>query len=144
MKKNSVISIIALVAIVVNTLWILCSLGGLPAELPQHYDLEGNYTSTMAKTTLLYFPLVSCALFLAVHFSRALLFRFRPKANDARGIRSTYFSIMQLCLALIILCSSGVTLTFGRCHLFFFAEPVLLAILIIAVITSEIKARKAI
>ena len=144
MKRNTIISIIALVVIAVNTLWILCVLGGLPADLPQHYDLEGNYTSTMSKTALLYFPLVSCALFLAVHFLKALLFRFRSKANDVKGIRSTCFSIAQLCLALIILCSSGVTLTFGKCHLFFFAEPVLLAILIIAVITSEIKARKAI
>lgn len=144
MKRNTVISIIALVVIVVNTLWILCSLGGLPAELPQHYDLEGNYTSTMAKTALLYFPLISCALFLAVHFFKVMLFSFRSKANDSGGIRSTYFSIIQLCLALIILCSSGVTLTFGKCHLFFFAEPVLLAILTIAVITGEIKARKAI
>ena len=142
MNKKHCVSLLALTVTAVNLVLILTAYKGLPSDLPSHYDLDGSYTSTMPKATLLCYPAVSLVLFLLLALMRWLVFRFIPRADDPWGIRSSYVSFVQLCVAAIILCSTCVTLTSGSCHLFFFAEPVFLLLALLAVIMGEVRLKK--
>ena len=143
MMKKNLFSYLAVLLVGCNLGCVLAAYGSLPADLPSHYDLEGNYSDTMPKMVLLFYPIVSLVLVLLLGAAKRLLFRFFPKLNDVKGIRNKGFGLVQLCLAAIIFCSTCVTLTSGQCHAFFFAEPLFALLAIVAVIVSEARVRKA-
>lgn len=72
----------------------------------------------------------------------ALVMKKFPKFDDALGIRYRLIGISALCLSLIILCSTCVSLTMGGVHFFMFAEPVIFLLMIAAIVVGEIRIKK--
>ena len=109
--------------------------------LPAHFDPAGNASGSMAKTTLIFYPVISLMLCLVTYGIYALannIFKLKP---DERGLRMCGLHVFTSCLALTVLSSTLVTLTMGTCPLFMFAEPVLLVAGITALIICLIKAK---
>ena len=129
------------IIIIVNVcaIWIRWSV--LPDVLPAHFDPAGNASGSMAKTTLLFYPVISIMLCLMTYGIYALInniFKLKP---DEKGLRMCGLHVFASCLALTVLSSTMVTLTMGTCPLFMFAEPVLMLVGIITLIICLIKAK---
>ena len=62
--------------------------------------------------------------------------------SEGREVRHVYIGVITVCIALIILSSTCVTLTSGRNHFFMFAEPLIFMVAVAACIIGEIRIRK--
>jgi hypothetical protein len=115
---------VIIIIVNVGAIWIRWS--ALADVLPAHFDPAGNASGTMAKTTLIYYPVISLMLCLTTYGIYTLannMFKLRP---DERGLRLCGLHVFASCLTLTVLSSTLVTLTMGTNPLFMFAEPVLI------------------
>jgi len=129
------------IIIIVNVCAIWIRWSALADVLPAHFDPDGNASGSMAKTTLIFYPVISLMLCLVTYGIYTLannMFKLRP---DEKGLRMCGLHVMASCLTLTVLSSTLVTLTMGTCPLFMFAEPVLLVAGIVTLIVCLIKAK---
>jgi uncharacterized membrane protein len=129
------------ITIIVNVCAIWIRWSALPDVLPAHFDPAGNASGSMAKTTLIFYPVISIMLCLVTYGIYTLannMFKLKP---DEKGLRICGLHVFASCLALTVLSSTMVTLTMGTCPLFMFAEPVLLIAGITTLIVCLIKAK---
>lgn len=129
--------------ILLDTALVFFCRKNLPAELPLHISPDGSYADTMPYVRLFFYPATSLVLALVLYFLSALAFKVFPKADDKKGVRRTLVGIAALCLALIILSSTCVSLTMGRVHFFMYAEPVIALLMIAAIVVGEVRIRKS-
>ena len=117
----------------INAAMILILWSSLPENLPAHFDLAGNASGSISRTTLLFYPLVGAVIGLIAYWIRC--------RKDKK-----YFNGGLLILAsgieLIILSSTMVTLTQGTKPFFMLAEPVILVIALTFFIAGLVKSRK--
>jgi len=128
--------IIPAIIIIVNVCAIWISWKSLPETLPAHFDPQGNASGSMARTTLLFYPVISLIVCLAVYG----IHYFRPGNNRLR-LLGIHF--LTSAVTLTILSSTMVTLTFGTQPFFMFAEPVIMVSGIAAFIICLLKSRRA-
>lgn len=128
--------------ILVNFALVLFLRHSLPADLPLHINLDGTYAQTMPYSRLFFYPVTSLVVGVILYLLAAIAMKVFPKWNDAKGIRCTLIDIAACCLALIVLCSTCVALTMGKCHFFMFAEPVIFLVLVAAIIIGEVRVHK--
>lgn len=139
MKRNR-LYLPALVVIAFNLVLVAYYFAKLPSELPLHFDLDGNYTSTMPSWRLFLYPAISLVITMVIRWISGLVVarsRKRSRSGWEKGMAA-----LALCIALVILSSTCVTLTAGTNHFFMFAEPVLLLAGIVCAVVSEVKSRK--
>jgi uncharacterized membrane protein len=85
---------VALVAITVGvTAWLY---GGLPEQIPTHWNIRGEVDGYGGKWTLFIFPAMMVAMLALFYFLPAL----SPKQFDVNSFRPTYLYIMVLCIGL--------------------------------------------
>lgn len=133
--------IIPAIIIIVNVCAIWIRWSSLPETLPAHFDPQGNASGSMARTTLIYYPVISLMVCLVAYGIAALARILFLKADDS-GLRLLGLHILNSSIVLTILSSTMVTLTFGTKPLFMFAELIIMAIGITAFIICLIKAHK--
>ena len=117
----------------VNAVMVLLLWKSLPESLPAHFDLDGNASGSISRTTLLYYPLVGAVIGLIAYWIRCR----KDKKYFNGGLL-----ILTSGIELIILSSTMVTLTQGTKPFFMLAEPVILVIALTAFIIGLIKSRK--
>ena len=117
----------------VNAAIILLLWSSLPETLPAHFDLDGNASGSISRTTLLFYPLIGAVIGLIAYGIRC-------------RVNKKYFNggllILTSGIELIILSSTLVTLTRGTKPFFMLAEPVILVIALAAFVVGFIKSRK--
>ena len=141
MRKYKQSWIIPAIIIIVNVCAIWIRWSSLPETLPAHFDPQGNASGSMARTTLIYYPVISLMVCL-VAYGIAAMARILFLKPDNSGLRLLGLHILNTSIVLTIFSSTMVTLTFGTKPLFMFAEPVIMAIGITAFIICLVKARK--
>ena len=94
-------------------------------------------------TRLFLYPATSLVASVLIYLLAAIAMKVFPKWSDSKGIRCTLVDIAACCLSLIILCSTCVALTMGKCHFVMFAEPVIFLILIAAIVVGEVRLCKS-
>lgn len=129
MKKQGWLIPILIVAI--NALAIIVQWSSLQEILPAHFDLEGNASGTMSRTTLLLYPAIGAAICLIAY----IIGRMKQKLQMG-------LVILASGLCLILLASTMVTLTSGTMPIFMLSEPVILLATVIGCIVSIVKAQK--
>lgn len=129
MKKQGWLIPILIVAI--NAISIIVQWSSLQEILPAHFDLEGNASGTMPRTTLLLYPAISAVICLIAYG----IGRMKQKLQMGSVILAS-----GICL--ILLASTMVTLTSGTMPIFMLSEPVILLAAVIGCIVSIVKARK--
>ena len=134
--------IVPAIIIIVNACAIWISWSSLPEILPAHFDPQGNASGSMARTTLIFYPVISLMVCL-VAYGVAAMARILFLKPDNSGLRLLGLHCLTSAIALTILSSTMVTLTFGTKPLFMFAEPVIIIAGITAFIICLIKARKS-
>ena len=142
MKRCKYGWMIPAIIIIVNACAICIRWSALPDVFPAHFDPAGNASGSMAKTTLIFYPVISMLLCMVTYGIYTLVnkkFKLKP---DEKGLRLCGLHVFSSCLALTILSSTLVTLTFGKCPIFMFAEPVIMVAGIITLIVCLIKAKK--
>ena len=117
----------------VNAVMVLLLWKSLPESLPAHFDLAGNASGSISRTTLLYYPLMGAVIGLIAYWIRCR----KDKKYFNGGLL-----ILTSGIELIILSSTMVTLTQGTKPFFMLAEPVILVIALTAFIIGLIKSRK--
>jgi len=133
--------LIPLLIVIVNALAVLIRWHSLQEMLPAHFDLQGNAGGSMPRETLLFYPLAG-AVICGIAYAVASLVSKRSKNRAmAEGLRSGLI-ILTAGIALVILSSTMVTLTYGTTPVFMLAEPVILAISLIAFVICIVRARK--
>jgi len=130
------------IIIIVNVCAIWIRWSALPDVLPAHFDPAGNASGSMARTTLLFYPFISLILCLVAYGIYALANNMFKLKADEKGLRMCGINVFTSCLALTILSSTLVTLTFGKSPIFMFAEPVIMLAGIITLIVCLIKASR--
>ena len=119
--------------VAVNAAMILILWSSLPENLPAHFDLDGNASGSISRTTLLYYPLIGAVIGLVAYWTRC-------------RVDKEYFNggllILTSGIELIILSSTLVTLTQGTKPFFMLAEPVILVIALMAFIVGLVKSRR--
>ena len=134
--------IVPAIIIIVNACAIWISWSSLPEILPAHFDPQGNASGSMARTTLIFYPVISLMVCL-VAYGVAAMARILFLKPDNSGLRLLGLHCLTSAIALTILSSTMVTLTIGTKPLFMFAEPVIIIAGITAFIICLIKARKS-
>jgi len=132
---------IPVIIIIVNVCAIWISWSALPDVLPAHFDPAGNASGSMARTTLIFYPVISLMLCLVTYGIYTLANNLFKLKADEKGLRLCGLHVFASCLALTVLSSTMVTLTMGTCPLFMFAEPVLLIAGITTLIICLVKAK---
>ena len=128
--------------ILLNFILVLCMRSALPETLPLHISPDGSYADTMPYTRLFLYPVASLLLAALIYLLSYAAYKLFPSINDSKGIRKTLVHTLVLGLALIILCSTCVALTMGRAHIFMYAEPFILLLVILTIIVGEAKVKK--
>ena len=119
--------------VAINAVTILILWSSLPENLLAHFDLEGNASGSIPRTTLIFYPLIGAVIGLIAYWIRC---RVDKKYFDGGLL------ILTSGIELIILSSTLVTLTQGTKPFFMLAEPVILVIVLAAFIVGLIKSRK--
>ena len=101
--------------------------------LPAHFDLDGNASGSIPRTTLLYYPLIGAVIGLVAYWTRSRV--------DKKYLNGGLL-ILTSGIELIILSSTLVTLTQGTKPFFMLAEPVILVIALMAFIVGLVKSRR--
>ena len=117
----------------INAAMILILWSSLPENLPAHFDLAGNASGSISRTTLLFYPLVGAVIGLIAYWIRCR----KDKKYFNGGLL-----ILTSGIELIILSSTMVTLTRGTKPFFMLAEPVILVIVLTFFIVGLVKSRK--
>ena len=124
--------IIPLIIVAVNVAAVLIRWSSLPEILPAHFDLQGNASGSMPRSTLIIYPVISLAV-CAIAYASSRLFLKRMN----KGL-----IILTSGITLVILSSTLVTLTYGTTPVFMLAEPVILIAALVWFIVCWVKARK--
>ena len=119
--------------VAIHALAILVRWSALSELLPAHFDLQGNASGTMPRSSLLLHPLSGAAICLAAY----VIARKKQKLQ-------TGLIILASGICLVLLSSTMVTLTSGKLPIFMLAEPVILLAAVIGFVISVIKSRKSI
>lgn len=119
--------------VAVNAAMILILWSSLPENLPAHFDLDGNASGSIPRTTLLYYPLIGALIGLVAYWTRSRV--------DKKYLNGGLL-ILTSGIELIILSSTLVTLTQGTKPFFMLAEPVILVIALMAFIVGLVKSRR--
>jgi len=142
MKRCKYGWMIPAIIIIVNVCAIWIRWSTLPDVLPAHFDPAGNASGSMARTTLIFYPVISLMLCLVAYGIYALANNMFKLKADEKGLRMCGLHVFTSCLVLTILSSTLVTLTFGKCPIFMFAEPVIMLAGIITLIVCLIRASR--
>ena len=133
--------IVPAIVIIVNVCAIWISWKSLPETLPAHFDPQGNASGSMARNTLIYYPIISLMCCLVAYgiatFARNLFLK-----PDDSGLRLLGLHCLTSAITLTVLSSTMVTLTFGTKPVFMFAEPVIMVLGLAAFIVCFLKSRK--
>ena len=129
-KKGWVLPILI---VAIHALAILVRWSALSELLPAHFDLQGNASGTMPRSSLLLHPLIGAAICLAAY----VIARKKQKLQ-------TGLIILASGICLVLLSSTMVTLTSGKQPIFMLAEPVILLTAVIGFVISVVKSRKSI
>ena len=133
--------IVPAIVIIVNVCAIWISWKSLPETLPAHFDPQGNASGSMARNTLIYYPVISFLSTLAAYGIAAMARILFLKPDDS-GLRLLGLHCLTSAVTLTILSSTMVTLTFGTKPIFMFAEPVIMVLGLAAFIISLVKSCK--
>ena len=117
----------------VNAALILILWNSLSENLPAHFDLQGNASGSISRTTLLYYPVAGTVIGLIAYWIRC--------RKDKKFFNGGLL-ILTSGIELIILSSTMVTLTQGTKPFFMLAEPVILVIALTAFIIGLVKSKK--
>ena len=117
----------------VNAIMILLLWSSLSENLPAHFDLAGNASGSISRTTLLFYPLVGAVIGLIAYWIRCRI----DKEFFNGGLL-----ILTSGIELIILSSTMVTLTQGTKPFFMLAEPVILVIALTFFIAGLVKSKR--
>ena len=117
----------------INAAMILILWSSLAENLPAHFDLAGNASGSISRTTLLFYPLIGAVIGLIAYWIRC----HKDKKFFNGGLL-----ILTSGIELIILSSTMVTLTQGTKPFFMLAEPVILVIALTFFIVGLVKSRK--
>ena len=123
--------IIPISVVAINALAIIMRWGSLSEVIPAHFDLQGNAAGTMARNTLLLYPLIGAA----VCFAAYVIARMKPVLQNG-------LAILASGICLILLSSTMVSLTCGQFPVFMLAEPVILILAVAGFIFSIVKSYK--
>ena len=129
-KKGGVFPILI---VAIHALAILVRWSALSELLPAHFNLQGNASGTMPRSSLLLPPLIGAAVCLIAYVVA------RKKQKLQTGL-----IILASGICLVLLSSTMVTLTSGKLPIFMLAEPVILLVAVIGFVISVIKSRKSI
>ena len=132
--------IVPAIVIIVNVCAIWISWKSLPETLPAHFDPQGNASGSMARNTLIYYPVISLMSCL-VAYGIAAMARILFLKPDESGLRLLGLHCLTSVITLTILSSTLVTLTFGTKPIFMFAEPVIMVLGLAAFMLCLIKSR---
>ena len=117
----------------INAAMILILWSSLSENLPAHFDLAGNASGSISRTTLLFYPLVGAVIGLIAYWIRC-------------RVDKKYFNggllILTSGIELIILSSTLVTLTQGTKPFFMLAEPVILVIALVFFFIGLVKSKR--
>ena len=133
MKKDKLAWLIPALIVAANVIAILVCWHSLPEMLQAHFDLQGNASGSMPRSTLLLYP-VAGAVICGIAYG---ISRLTSKRLILKGL-----VILTSGIALVIFSSSMVSLTQGTMPVFMLAEPVILLIALAAFTFCLIKARK--
>ena len=123
--------IIPFLIVAVNAAAVLIRWSSLPEILPAHFDLQGNASGSIPRSTLIIYPVIALVLCVVAYASSCL---FLKRLNKGLIILSSG-------IALVILSSTMVTLTYGSTSVFMLAEPVILIVALAWFIICWVKAR---
>lgn len=137
--KRFLLYLPALLVALLNLALVTYCYWHLPAELPLHFDLEGNYTSTMPSWMLFLYPVIAVGLGVVIYLFSSIVMSHSTKRRDSNWEQG--MAALAFCISLTVLSSTCVTLTAGTKHLFMFAEPVLLLIGMACAALAEIRIR---
>ena len=132
-KKKDTLLISAIIVMALNIVLVMANWDILPVNMPAHFNPQGHASGTMPRSMLWAYVGISALICIV---SGCISFK------DQR--RRKALSLITLFLTLIILCSTCVSLTGGRHPIFMFAEPVFLLGIVITLIVTGIKVRKAV
>ena len=124
--------IIPFLIVAVNAAAVFIRWTSLPEILPAHFDLQGNASGSMPRSTLIIYPVINLAVCAIAYVLSRLLFKRLNKG----------LIILISGIALVILSSTMVTLTYGTTPLFMLAEPVILIAALVWFIICWVKTRK--
>ena len=117
----------------INAAMILILWSSLSENLPAHFDLAGNASGSISRTTLLFYPLVGAVIGLIAYWIRC-------------RVDKKYFNggllILTSGIELIILSSTMVTLTQGTKPFFMLAEPIILVIALVFFFIGLVKSKR--
>ena len=133
--------LIPLLIVVVNALAVLLRWHSLQDMLLAHFDLQGNAGGSMPRETLLFYPLAGAVICGIAYAVAGLVSKRSKNRTMAEGLRSGLI-ILTAGIALVILSSTMVTLTSGTTPVFMLAEPVILALALVAFVICIVRARK--
>lgn len=122
--------LIPTMVVAANALAIILQWNDMPEVLPAHFDLQGNASGTMMRTTLSIYPLASAAICLISYLITLKLRKIQ-----------TGMIILTSGISLVVFLSTLVTLTSGSMPIFMLAEPVVLLAAIVASIVSIVRSR---
>ena len=124
--------IIPFLIVAVNAAAVFIRWTSLPEILPAHFDLQGNASGSMPRSTLIIYPVISLAVCAIAYVLSRLVFKRLNKG----------LIILTSGITLVILSSTMVTLTYGITPVFMLAEPVILIAALVWFIICWVKARK--
>ena len=133
MKTKNYIWIIPALIVAVNAIAVLARWHSLPETLKAHFDLQGNASGTMPRSTLIFYPIASAVI---------CLFAYVKSRMKSKRVPSLGLAILASGVALAILSSTLVTLTEGTKPIFMLAEPVIMVIALVAFFIIFLKARR--
>ena len=124
--------IIPFLIVAVNAAAVLIRWSSLPELLPAHFDLQGNASGSISRSTLIIYPAIGLVICAVAYALSSLVFKRLNKG----------LIILTSGIALIILSSTMVTLTYGTTPVFMLAEPVILIAALAWFIICWVKTRK--
>ena len=124
--------IIPFLIVAVNAAAVLIQWSSLPEILPAHFDLQGNASGSMSRSTLIIYPVIGLVICAVAYALSSLVFKRLNKG----------LIILTSGITLVILSSTMVTLTYGITPVFMLAEPVILIAALIWFIICWVKTSK--
>jgi uncharacterized membrane protein len=124
--------LIPILIVAVNVFAVAIRWNTLPEILPAHFDLQGNASGTMPRSTLLLYPLIGAAICLFAY----IIARIKPTLQSVLIILSSGVS-------LVLFLSTMVSLTFGKTPVFMLAEPVVLLVALVGAGVCVVRAKKS-
>lgn len=133
--------IIPIVIVALNIVAILIRWNSLPELLPAHFDLQGNAGGEMSRWTLFLYPMIGAVICGIAYAIACIIYKRSLNKEKANSVANGLVFLVSG-IALVILSSTLVTLTFGKMPVFMLAEPVFLVTAIVAFIICIFKARR--